>query len=197
MHVERVHPAESGLLPDYAGFVHLVPVRAPTGDTVGSLEIGAPALRRKSVVEGADGKRISTLFEEWLGEALKHKPTGWKGFAVGDGQVPGAMTTGEFTNPAIRTNTIAQNAEILGQYISNVRKQTGADMVDLVVHSMGGMISRYYIDRVMQERLFQTFTGALVPGGYLVLGKVETLFGGARERLILVDPRERLYRRPA
>ena len=54
-----------------------------------------------------------------------------------------------------------------------------------------------YFDRVMQERLFQTFTGALVPGGYLVLGKVETLFGGARERLILVDPRERLYRRPA
>jgi pimeloyl-ACP methyl ester carboxylesterase len=77
---------------------------------------------------------------------------GLKGFAVGDGQVPGAMNTGEFTNPAIRTNTIAQNAEILGQYISNVRKQTGAEMVDLVVHSMGGMISRYYIDRVMQER---------------------------------------------
>jgi chemotaxis methyl-accepting protein methylase len=54
-----------------------------------------------------------------------------------------------------------------------------------------------YFDRVMQERLFQTFTGALAPGGYLVLGKVETLFGAARERLILVDPRERLYRRPA
>ena len=30
-----------------------------------------------------------------------------------------------------------------------------------------------------------------------MLGKVETLFGAARERLILVDPRERLYRRPA
>jgi chemotaxis methyl-accepting protein methylase len=54
-----------------------------------------------------------------------------------------------------------------------------------------------YFDRVTQERLFQTFTGALVPGGYLVLGKVETLFGAARERLILVDPRERVYRRPA
>jgi chemotaxis methyl-accepting protein methylase len=54
-----------------------------------------------------------------------------------------------------------------------------------------------YFDRVMQERLFQTFTDALVPGGYLVLGKVETLFGSARERLTLVDPRERLYRRPA
>jgi chemotaxis methyl-accepting protein methylase len=54
-----------------------------------------------------------------------------------------------------------------------------------------------YFDRVMQERLFQTFTGALVPGGYLVLGKVETLFGVARERLTLIDPRERVYRRPA
>jgi pimeloyl-ACP methyl ester carboxylesterase len=77
---------------------------------------------------------------------------GLKGFAVGDGQVPGVMNTGAITNPVGRTNTIAQNAEILGQYISNVKKQTGAEMVDLVVHSMGGMISRYYIDRLMQQR---------------------------------------------
>jgi chemotaxis protein methyltransferase CheR len=54
-----------------------------------------------------------------------------------------------------------------------------------------------YFDRPMQERLFQTFADALVPGGFLVLGKVETLFGPARERLALVDPRERVYRRPA
>ena len=53
-----------------------------------------------------------------------------------------------------------------------------------------------YFDRAMQERLFQTFADALVPGGYLVLGKVETLFGAARDRLALVDPRERVYRRP-
>ena len=53
-----------------------------------------------------------------------------------------------------------------------------------------------YFDRAMQERLFQTFVDALVPGGYLVLGKVETLFGPARDRLSLVDPRERVYRRP-
>ncbi len=53
-----------------------------------------------------------------------------------------------------------------------------------------------YFDRPMQERLFQTFVNALVPGGFLVLGKVETLFGPARDRLTLVDPRERVYRRP-
>jgi chemotaxis methyl-accepting protein methylase len=54
-----------------------------------------------------------------------------------------------------------------------------------------------YFDRPMQERLFQTFAGALAPGGLLVLGKVETLFGPARDRMTLVDPRERVYRRPA
>ena len=52
-----------------------------------------------------------------------------------------------------------------------------------------------YFDRLMQERLFSTFAGALAPGGYLVLGKVETMLGPAREQLTLVDPRERVYRR--
>ena len=54
-----------------------------------------------------------------------------------------------------------------------------------------------YFDRPMQERLFQTFADALVPSGILLLGKVETLVGPARERLKLEDPRERIYRRPA
>jgi chemotaxis protein methyltransferase CheR len=54
-----------------------------------------------------------------------------------------------------------------------------------------------YFDRPTQERLFATFASALVPGGLLVLGKVESLFGEARERLVLEDPRERIYRRPA
>ena len=54
-----------------------------------------------------------------------------------------------------------------------------------------------YFDRPTQERLFATFAESLAPGGFLVLGKVETLFGVARERLTLVDPRERIYRRPA
>jgi chemotaxis methyl-accepting protein methylase len=54
-----------------------------------------------------------------------------------------------------------------------------------------------YFDRPMQERLFQLFTDCLTPGGYLVLGKVESLVGPVRDRLQLVDARERVYRRPA
>lgn len=54
-----------------------------------------------------------------------------------------------------------------------------------------------YFDRGVQERLFLAFAEAVRPGGVLVLGKVETLLGPARERFVLVDPRERIFRRPA
>jgi chemotaxis methyl-accepting protein methylase len=51
-----------------------------------------------------------------------------------------------------------------------------------------------YFERSAQERVFATFAAALAPGGFLVLGKVETLLGPARSRLTLLDPRERVYR---
>jgi len=54
-----------------------------------------------------------------------------------------------------------------------------------------------YFERAAQERLFQTFVHTLAPTGVLVLGKVETLFGPARTRLTVEDPRERIYRKPA
>lgn len=54
-----------------------------------------------------------------------------------------------------------------------------------------------YFDRITQERLFHEFAGALAPGGLLLLGKVETLLGPAREALHLENARERIYRRPA
>jgi chemotaxis protein methyltransferase CheR len=52
-----------------------------------------------------------------------------------------------------------------------------------------------YFDRSMQERLFTLFADTLAPGGVLLLGKVETLFGPARDRLRLEEPRERIYRK--
>lgn len=54
-----------------------------------------------------------------------------------------------------------------------------------------------YFERATQERVFMGFVEALAPGGFLVLGKVESLLGQARERLTLLDPRERIYRRAA
>ena len=52
-----------------------------------------------------------------------------------------------------------------------------------------------YFDRATQEEIFARFHAALRPGGFLVLGKVETLLGGIRNRFTAVDARERIYRK--
>lgn len=53
-----------------------------------------------------------------------------------------------------------------------------------------------YFSRESQAVLFDQLFNALVPGGILMLGKVETLIGPARDKFESVDLRERLFRRP-
>jgi chemotaxis methyl-accepting protein methylase len=52
-----------------------------------------------------------------------------------------------------------------------------------------------YFDRDTQTRLFDVFHDALAPGGFLLLGKVETILGPSRARFAAVDARERIFRR--
>jgi chemotaxis methyl-accepting protein methylase len=52
-----------------------------------------------------------------------------------------------------------------------------------------------YFDRDSQDALMQRFHDALVPGGFLVLGKVETLLGPSRTLFEAVDTRQRIFRR--
>ena len=52
-----------------------------------------------------------------------------------------------------------------------------------------------YFDRPSQEPLIRRFHDALAPGGFLVLGKVETLMGASRALFEAVDHRNRIFRR--
>ncbi len=54
-----------------------------------------------------------------------------------------------------------------------------------------------YLDRDGQERILRRFHAALAPGGVLILGKVESLFGAARALFEVVDQRQRIFRRSA
>ncbi|HEX8694339.1 MAG TPA: protein-glutamate O-methyltransferase CheR [Longimicrobium sp.] len=54
-----------------------------------------------------------------------------------------------------------------------------------------------YFDRDIQERLFKDFYDSLLPGGFLVMGKVETLIGIARTLFRPVNNRERIFQKPA
>ncbi|MBI3167208.1 MAG: alpha/beta hydrolase [Chloroflexi bacterium] len=76
---------------------------------------------------------------------------GVKGYAVGDGQFKGVLNMGNLNNPAESTLTIAENAAQLDTYIEGVKSATGAEQVDLIAHSMGGLVTRYYIHQLMTE----------------------------------------------
>lgn len=52
-----------------------------------------------------------------------------------------------------------------------------------------------YFERELQEELLSRFVDALRPGGWMVLGKVETLLGPVSRRLEVVRSRERIYRK--
>jgi len=52
-----------------------------------------------------------------------------------------------------------------------------------------------YFEREAQDRLFAEFHRVLAPGGFLVLGKVETLLGDARALFEPVNARERIFRK--
>ena len=54
-----------------------------------------------------------------------------------------------------------------------------------------------YFSREQQQRILEILAAALLPGGYLVLGRAETLAPACHELFICIDPAERIYRRAA
>jgi chemotaxis protein methyltransferase CheR len=52
-----------------------------------------------------------------------------------------------------------------------------------------------YFSKEMQSKLFSEFYKALNEGGYLVIGKTETLVGGAKDRFLTINSRERIFQK--
>lgn len=52
-----------------------------------------------------------------------------------------------------------------------------------------------YFSREQQRQVLEILATALLPGGYLVLGRAETLAPACRELFVCIDPAERIYRR--
>ncbi len=67
----------------------------------------------------------------------------WKSFAID------TLRTGNSPWPQQYSYTLKENAYLLFKYIEQVRKQENAWQVDIVAHSMGGLISRQYIHTLM------------------------------------------------
>lgn len=52
-----------------------------------------------------------------------------------------------------------------------------------------------YFSRTQQQQIVEVLAKALLPGGYLVLGRAETMALSCRKRFVCIDPAERIYQR--
>lgn len=88
-------------------------------------------------------------FETWQNILTTSHSYDWKAFPVGEKAEHGRMNTGGKFLSTDPTNTIEQNAGQLKSYIDYAQRDRNAWHVDIVAHSMGGLISRYYIQNLM------------------------------------------------
>jgi pimeloyl-ACP methyl ester carboxylesterase len=73
----------------------------------------------------------------------------WKAYPVGEKPEHGIMNTGGAFLSTDPTNGIFENSQQLGKYIRYAQEDRNAWHVDIVAHSMGGLISRHYIHQFM------------------------------------------------
>lgn len=90
-------------------------------------------------------------WESWQNILTTSHSYDWKAFPVGENAAKGKMNTGGAFLSSDPTNSIAENARELEKYIRYAQEDRNAWHVDIVAHSMGGLISRYYISQIMPE----------------------------------------------
>ena len=88
-------------------------------------------------------------WETWQNILTTTHSYDWKAFPVGEKPERGVMNTGGAFLSAGPTNGIFENSQQLGKYIRYAQEDRNAWHVDLVAHSMGGLISRHYIHNFM------------------------------------------------
>ena len=88
-------------------------------------------------------------FETWQNILTTSHSYDWKAFPVGEVTNKGIINTGRDVFSSEQTNTTAQNAEVLDRYIRYAQEDRNAWHVDVVAHSVGGVIARHYVSRLM------------------------------------------------
>lgn len=129
----------------------LVGVRNVLATAPSSLRAELPlAVTAKPIVLVHGLNSDHTSWINWIKPDGYLSEVGLPGYAVDDGQFgTRRMNTGNPSKPLDDTLSIAENALILAEYVDAVRANTGAERVDLVAHSLGGLISRYYVQNLM------------------------------------------------
>ena len=91
----------------------------------------------------------AAAWESWQNILTTSHSYDWKAFPVGEKPEHGIMNTGGSFLSTSPTNSIFENSQQLGKYIKYAQEDRNAWHVDVVAHSMGGLITRHYIHQFM------------------------------------------------
>ncbi len=86
-----------------------------------------------------------SMWRTWPSMLNETHYAGWNAFAVGERPGNGKMDMGESATSLKPTKTISQNAAELTRYIRYAQEFSNAWHVDIVAHTMGGLVARQYI----------------------------------------------------
>lgn len=145
------------------------PTALPTGANDWTCKPGPAHPRPVVLVHGTFENR----YANWAALSPKLKDDGYCVFALNYGGSKG---------PVLATGDIAASAGQLAAFVDRVRAATGADKVDIVGHSQGGMMPRHYIKNLGGAAKVGRLV-ALVPSNHgtslLGLGLLARLVPGA------------------
>jgi triacylglycerol esterase/lipase EstA (alpha/beta hydrolase family) len=118
------------------GYAHASPTASPPGANDWSCKPSAAHPRPVILVHGT----FADMSDSWQALSPLLYDNGYCVFALNYGSYGGSGQLGIYG-----TGDVAQSAQQLASFVTQVLSATGAGKVDLVGHSQGGMMPRYYL----------------------------------------------------
>ena len=118
------------------GYAHVSPTASPPGANDFSCKPSAAHPRPVVLVHGT----FADMSDSWQALSPLLKNNGYCVFALNYGSYSGSGAIGVYA-----VGEISSSAQELAAFVDKVRTATGAEEVDLVGHSQGGMMPRYYL----------------------------------------------------
>jgi triacylglycerol esterase/lipase EstA (alpha/beta hydrolase family) len=118
------------------GYAHASPTASPPGANDWSCKPSAAHPRPVILVHGT----FADMSDSWQALSPLLRNNGYCVYALNYGSYSGSGAFGIYA-----TGDIAASAEQLSAFVNRVLSSTGANQADLVGHSQGGMMPRYYL----------------------------------------------------